>query len=162
MRYAKREHGFSLFEVLIAVVLLGLAIVALLAANSSFTTVNAAGTDLSTAEFLVEQIKELTMLLPVVDPESEATVFGPEEGALSDYDDLDDFDDATLSPPINVERQPLNSFTAFTQQIQVQNVHENDFEQVVGDHTTAFVRVTVTVSLNSRSLGSTSWIRARY
>ena len=29
---------------------------------------NVAGADLSTAEFLVEQIRELTTMLPVVDP----------------------------------------------------------------------------------------------
>jgi len=73
--------------VLIAVVLVGLAITALLVANSSFTIANGAGTDLSTAEFLIEQIRELTAMLPVIDPQSSTTTFGPEETNLADYDD---------------------------------------------------------------------------
>ncbi|MHC4476851.1 MAG: prepilin-type N-terminal cleavage/methylation domain-containing protein [Planctomycetota bacterium] len=161
MRNTRYERGFSLLEVLIAVVLLGLALVALLAANSSFTTVNAAGSELSTAEFLVEQIKELTALLPVVDPEDADTFFGPEEAAVADYDDLDDFDNASFSPPINANRQVLANFATFNQRIRVERVNRSDFEQAVAGHT-GFVRVTVTVSSNSKAVSSTSWIRAQY
>jgi prepilin-type N-terminal cleavage/methylation domain-containing protein len=161
MRNGRYKRGFSLFEVLVAAVLLGLAVVALLAANSSFTTINAAGADLSTAEFLVEQIKELTVLLPVVDPESGATVFGAEEAALANYDDLDDFDNATFCPPVNANRQLLNNFATFSQQVRVAKVSRGNFEQVVAGHED-FVRVTVTVSKDSRPISATSWIRARY
>jgi prepilin-type N-terminal cleavage/methylation domain-containing protein len=59
IRYTIYKDGFSLIEVLIAIILVGLAITALLATNQSFTIANSAGTDLSTAEFLIEQIREL-------------------------------------------------------------------------------------------------------
>lgn len=162
MRGAEYRNGFSFVEVLIALVLIGLAIASLVVANSSFTKANAAGTHLSTAEFLVEQIRELTIPLPVVDPTSGVSTFGPEadEPTLADYDDLDDFDGAAFSPPISAERSTLNDFAPFTQQITVQNISAGDFEQVVGDHGSYFVRVTVTVSLNSREISSASWIRA--
>ena len=61
-------RGFSLIEVLIATVLIGLSIAALVAANGSFSMANVTGADLSTAEFLAEQIRELTTMLPVADP----------------------------------------------------------------------------------------------
>ena len=64
------KSGFSLIEVLFAIILVGIAIAAMVAANISFTKASAAGTDLSTAEFLIEQIKELTTLLLVIDPET--------------------------------------------------------------------------------------------
>lgn len=156
------NSGFSLIEVLIAIILVGLAIVSLVAANSSFTKANAAGTNLSTAEFLVEQIRELTTLLPVIDPNTETSMFGPEEASLADYDDLDDFDGASFSPPISADREVLNDFAAFSQQITVENVNAADFEQVVSNHSSFFVRVTVEVFLNSREISSSSWIRARY
>jgi len=155
-----KKTGFTLVEVLVAVILVGLAIACLLAASTSFTNTNAAGLDLSTAEFLSEQIRELTALLPAVDPNTGTDLFGPEEAALADYDDLDDFDGASFSPPINADRQPLSNFAAFTQQVTVENVNAADFEQVVGDHTSDFVKVTVTVSLNTREISSTSWLRA--
>ena len=156
------KNGFSLIEVLIAILLVGLAIASLVAANIAFTDANGAGADLSTAEFLVEQIRELTTLLPVVDPQSATATFGPEETALAGYDDLDDFAGASFSPPIGSNRAVLNAFAAFRQQITVENVSSSNFEQVVGHHSSPFVRLTVKVSLNGRELSSASWIRARY
>jgi prepilin-type N-terminal cleavage/methylation domain-containing protein len=159
----KYQSGLSLIEVLIAVLLIGLAIASLMAANGAFTKANGAGTDLSTAEFLIGQIRELTMLLPVIDPETELATFGPESGeTLIDYDDLDDFNGATFSPPISAERTTLNDFSSFSQRITVQNVNASDFEDVVANHSSNFVRVTVTVYLNSRKISSANWLRARY
>ena len=143
-----------------AVVLMGLAIVSLLAANGAFTKANAEGTALSTAEFLVEQIKELTALLPVVDPDTGTSVFGSEEATLAGYDDLDDFDGKSFSPPINADRATLNGLGAFTQQITVENVNPANFEQVIADHASSFVKVTVKVLLDTRQISSSSWIRA--
>jgi len=149
--------------VLIAVLLVGLAIASLVASNSAFTKANGAGTDLSTAEFLVEQIRELTALLPVIDPGSTIWTFGPEVGeTLATYDDSDDFDGTSFSPPINANRLPLNDLAAYSQQITVENVNTSNFEQVVADTTSPFVRVTVRVYLNSKEISSTSWLRARY
>ena len=163
MRDTKYKSGFSLIEVLIAILLIGLAVASLVAANSAFTKANGAGTDLSTAEFIIGQIRELTMLLPVIDPQTEDATFGPETGeTLAGYDDLDDFNGATFSPPISAEKIPLNGFSAFYQQITVENVNPSNFEQVVGNHSSSFVRVTVSVYLNSRKISSASWLRARY
>ncbi|MGB2863588.1 MAG: prepilin-type N-terminal cleavage/methylation domain-containing protein [Sedimentisphaerales bacterium] len=163
MRNTKYKSGFSLIEVLIAILLVGLAIASLVAANGAFTKANGAGTDLSTAEFIIGQIRELTMLLPVIDPETELFTFGPESGeTLAVYDDLDDFNGATFSPPISAERIPLNEFSAFYQQITVENVNPSNFEQVFANHSSSFVRVTVSVFLNSRKISSASWLRARY
>ncbi|GAG49728.1 unnamed protein product [marine sediment metagenome] len=162
MRDTRYENGFSLIEVLIAVILVGLAIASLLAANGSYTRINGAGVVLSTAEFHIEQIRELTILLPVVDPQSETGTFGPEEAGLAGYDDLDDFDGANFSPPINADRETLDDFAAFSQRITVENVSPANFEQVVGDHSSSFVRVTVKVFLGAKEISSVSWIRARY
>jgi hypothetical protein len=150
-----------LLEVLFAVVIIGLAVFSLLAANIAYTQVNGEGANLSTAEFLVEQIRELTAALPVVDPETQADVFGPEEAALAAYDDVDDFHNATFSPPINADRNALSDFSQFNQHVIVERVDSANFEQVVTDHE-GFVRITVTVSINSRQITSSSWIRAVY
>ena len=166
MRNTKYKSGFSLIEVLFAVMLVGLAIASLMAANGAFTKANGAGTDLSTAEFLIGQIRELSMLLPVVEPgtpESGVDVFGPESGeTLVTYDDLNDFDGMNFSPPISAERTSLNELSAFSQKIKVENVNASDFEQVEANHSSNFVRVTVHVYLNSREISSASWLRARY
>ena len=163
MRDIKYNSGFSLIEVLMAILLVGLAVASLVAANTAFTKANGAGTDLSTAEFIFEQVRELTALLPVIDPQTELSTFGPEGGeTLANYDDLDDFDGASFSPPISADRNVLNNFAGYTQQITVENVSASNFEQVVSDHSSNFVRVTVKVFLNSKEICSTSWLRARY
>jgi len=141
-----KRGGFSLLEALIAAILIGLVIASLVAANIAFTKANAAGTDLSTAEFLIEQIRERSISV--------------------NYDDLlyglEHFDGVTFSPPINAHGESLNAFAAFSEQITVENVSENDFEQVVPYDSSSFIRVTAKVSLNSREISSASWIRARY
>lgn len=160
MRDARYKNGFTLIEVLFAVILLGIAIACLVGANLSSTKANSFGTNLSTAEFLIEQIREFTTLLPVFDPN---TTFGPETGeTLSDYDYVDDFDGANISPPISADREVLTNFAAFSQQVTVENVNAADFEQVVADHSSSFVRVTVEVSLNSKPISSANWIRTQY
>jgi prepilin-type N-terminal cleavage/methylation domain-containing protein len=162
MQNTRYKQAFTLIEVLIATVLVGLAVASLVAASGSLTKANAAGVNLSTAEFLIEQLRELTALLPVVDPQTGISTFGPEEAALANYDDLDDFDNSSFSPPINANRQLLNDFAAYTQQVTVQNVSASNFEQVVADNNSSFVRVTVRVFLNASQISCTSWIRARY
>lgn len=137
-----KKAGFTLIEALIAVILVGLAIAALVVSNGSFTIANSAGTDLSTAEFLIEQIRERTALLG--------------------YDDLEGVTFPTYSPPINVNGQVLSDFATFSQHVTVQNVNPANFEQVVSDHSSHFIRVTVKVFLNAKEISSASWIRARY
>jgi len=52
--------GFTLIEAMIATLLLAIAIIALMVSNQAFTQVNSAGIDLSTAEFLIEEVRERT------------------------------------------------------------------------------------------------------
>ncbi len=158
-----KRGGFSLVEVLIAIALVGLTIASIVAANSVFTQNNSTALDISTSEYLLEQIKEFTMLLPVVDPQDPNLNFGNKEAALSDYDDLCDFDDETFSPPINAERLTLPEFSTFSQKITVQKVSPSNFELVIADNgVSPFVRVTVEIYRHGQKLASSSWIRAVY
>ena len=163
MRVSRRNNGFSFVEILISIVLVGLSITALVFASNSFTMANGAGADLSTAEFLIEQIRELTTLLPVLEPDGPTTTFGPDgETTITAYDDIDDFSNVTCSPPIDANRNALNALAAFSQTVTVENVSQSDFNTVVGPHASSFVRITVSVSLAGREISSASWIRANY
>jgi len=170
MAHPACQKGFTLIEVLIATILVGFSIAALVAANGSFSMANVTGADLSTAEFLVEQIRELTTMLPVVEPNATTwTVLGPETGETSpvSYDDVDDlngFNSATLGAPISAQRTPLTDLAVFSQQVTVQKLNPADFNQTVPDNdlTSNFARVTVNILQNGRQISSASWIRARY
>jgi prepilin-type N-terminal cleavage/methylation domain-containing protein len=137
-----KKHGFTLIEVLIAILLVGLAIASLVVANSSFTKANAAATDLSTAEFLIEQVRERSISV--------------------NYDDLrglEHFNGVPFSPPISADGGSLNDFAAFSEQITVENVSASNFEQP-GANDSGFIKVTVKVFLNSKEISSASWLRA--
>jgi len=163
MRTTSKQFGFTLIEVLISTLLIGLAIGALLAANGSSTRINSAGVDMTTAEFLLEQIRELTAVLPPIDPDTGTATFGPEEPNLVDYDDVDDFNSVTpLCPPIDAARVSLPALSAFSQQISVENVSNTNFSQTVADHSSPFIRVTVSVRQNGDEVCNASWIRAQY
>ena len=158
-----KNKGFTFIEVMIAVFILGLAVVALVSANAAFTQVNGAGVQLATDEFLMQQIKEMTALLSVVDPQTGTTAWGAETGetSLAAYDDLDDFDGRSFSPPINSEGTVMNGYGNFTQLVTVENVRTNDFSLIASHHSTPFVRVTVDILLNGEVLSSASWLRAQ-
>jgi prepilin-type N-terminal cleavage/methylation domain-containing protein len=159
-----KKYAFSLIEVMIAVVLVGLAVVSLVAANSVFTQNNSAALDISTAEYLIEQIRELTTLLPVVDPQT-GEYFITKEATLSTYDNIGDFDGEIFSPPINADRQQIPTFADFSQKVTVQKVSPSNFQQVVADNPvpdSPFVRVTVEIYHHGYKLSSESWIRAKY
>jgi len=157
-------RAFTLLEALIATILVGFSIAALLAANGTLSMANGAGADQSTAEFLAEQIRELTAMLAVVDPTTGTATFGPEslETSVTSYDDLDDFHGAVFSPPIAANRATLPELAGFSQQVTVQNVSLANLDQVVANHSSQFVRVTVRVLKSGRAICTTSWIRAKY
>ena len=162
-------RGFTLLEVLIATVLVGLSLAALLGANGSFSMANTAGADLSTAEFLAEQIRELTTMLPAAEPETTTwTTLGRETGetTLADCDDVDDFDgfdSATIGAPISAQGTPLTDLAAFRQEVLVQKVNPSNFNETWADDAASnFVRVTVNILEGGRQISSARWIRARY
>ncbi len=142
MKNIIHKNAFSLIEVLIAVMFVGLAIAALLAGNSAFTQANSVANDLSTAEFLTEQIRECT--------------------ALFNYANLHAFDDVSYCPPRDAKGDVLNDLAAFTQEITVENVSDTNFTQVVADNSSHFIRITVKICRSTKEISSTSWLRAQY
>ena len=130
--------GFTLIEAMIATVLIAIAIVALMVSNQAYTQVNAAGLDMSTAEFLIEEARERTASL--------------------EFDNLAAFA-GTYSPPEDIEGNALTAFAAFSQQVTVQNVSPSDF--TVPQAGSDFIRVTITIQRNGEAISSADWIRTR-
>lgn len=143
MKSNKKEQssGFTLIEALFAAMLLGLVVAALAAASGAFTMANGYGVDLSTAEFLIEEVRERTANVDV-------------DTLLSSYDGQ------TFSPPKDVSGLDMSDFSEFGQQVVIDYVESGNFANTVTGPTD-FVRVTVTVTKGGQPVSSTSWIRAR-
>jgi Tfp pilus assembly protein PilV len=124
-------------EVLVAVLLVGLAIASLVATSGAFTMKNGAAVDLSTAEFLIEEIRERT--------------------AMMGFDELAAMKGANYCPPIDVNGERMEDFGVFGQRVYVDEWKLSDAITEPSD----FVRVTVTITKNGRPISSASWIRAK-
>ncbi len=131
--------GFTLIEAMIAVLLVGLVVTALMLSNGSLTKVNAAGVDISTAEFLIEQMREHVAALPYAGLAALA--------AASPY-----------SPPVDVNGNAMTQFASFSQQVTVQAVSPADLTTLQAG--SDFSRVTVSVLLNGSPINSATWIRS--
>ena len=120
--------------------LLGIAIAAIVGSNSAFTQATAQAGQLSTAEFLAEQIRELTAM-------------------ISDLSGLEALDGAVYDPVIDSQSRQLTGFTGYSQTITVENVSVNNFEQA--DPGSDFVRITVRVLYNNSEITKISWVRSK-
>ena len=138
MKTKCKADGFTLIEALFASILIGMVVVSLAAASGAFTMVNGVGIDMSTAEFLIEEIRALT--------------------APMTFDELLTYNGNTYSPPIDISETAMAEFSAFSQVITIQYVQASSLDTVVTGPTD-FLRVTVTVNKNGQPINSASWIR---
>jgi prepilin-type N-terminal cleavage/methylation domain-containing protein len=138
-----RGRGFTLIEALIAIVLVGVAMAALIVSNQSFTSANGAGLQVSTAEFLIEQVRERTA----------AMTFTQLVNA--------NLNGQVYSPPRDSQGNNLTEYPGYSQRITAQYVTASDLRTPSGS-ATPFYRVTIEVRLNNETLSSASWLRANY
>ncbi|MFK7961779.1 MAG: hypothetical protein AB8G96_14790 [Phycisphaerales bacterium] len=154
------RRAFTLIETALATVIVGVGVLAMVTAQTSFLRQNAWSNRASVAERLGNEIRELALNLPQRDPVTGAENWGPETSELDfdDYDDLDDFDgdgsgtifSAELgNGPVDAQRRIIPNMDGWAQVIQVFNVSgtniaEGPGEQTDGATNMMVIRVTVT------------------
>lgn len=75
---------------------------------------------------LASNIQEAMAGLSFNDPAYSNTYFGPEAGeTLASYNDVDDFDSLTISPPIDSARQTIPNLSQYSQVISVLPIYAN-------------------------------------
>jgi len=100
-----RRRAFTLIETALALVIIGVGVLALIEANQAFIHTNGWSTQAATATYLANEVREMMRRLPRHDPvtglyfdsSSGSQVlrgWGPETGELgaNDFNDVDDFD----------------------------------------------------------------------
>jgi len=112
------RRGFTLLESSLALVIVGVGILALIEAHASMSRVNAWSTQSATASYLAQELRERMRRLPRHDPVmglfvTSANVlvgWGPDAGetTLADYDDVDDYDSVSFGAA-GVFPGPINS-----------------------------------------------------
>ena len=156
--------GFTLIEAALTTVIVGTGVLSIMAAQQAYHRKNDWAQRTGTAMLLANELRELTLSLPLNDPISGPANMGPEPGetSVADYDDLDDFAGqvaggfgagTTFDPPINALRQVIPNMGGWSQRVLVENVLSSfvsaTFTQPLG--TTNLMRVTVTVRYQGRN-----------
>lgn len=103
-------QGFTLIESAMATVIIGVGVLAMVDAQSSFITANSWSSHAASGTYLANEIREMTRNLPKHDPvvglfiEEDGAAgilhgWGPDGGEVSvdDFDDIEDFDGITFS-----------------------------------------------------------------
>ena len=164
----RRGAGFTLIEAAITTVIIGVGCVAMLQLLAAGTMANGESAELTTAMNLAGNVRECLAGVAFSDPEVSAS-WGLEAGetTVSTYDDLDDFDGRTFSPPIDARRVslPAAEYGSWSQSVLVESVRSDDLTQTMShltlppaDRPTS--RVTVTVRRDGKVIHTQSWIAA--
>lgn len=170
----RRRLGFTLTEAALATVIVGVGISGLMTLAAALTEQNATAGRMSTALLLASNVQEAMEGLSFNDPAYAGTYFGPEPGeTLASFNDIDDFDGQTLSPPIDAARQPIAALGQYTQVVSVVPVYGNKLNsnlnaalpELPKTAYTGAVRVTVKVlykrvpTATGQEVYRASWIR---
>src|SRR3954466_11339350 len=117
--------GFPLIEAALVTTIISFGVLAMLQLLAVGTVSNSDGAEMSTAINLAKGMRELMVGMPIADPQT-PTHWGAESGeTLATYDDIDDFDGRSYSPPIDARRQTVNESPDWTQTCKVQTVDPN-------------------------------------
>jgi len=153
------RRGFTLIESALVTTIISVGVLAMLQLLATGTSNNQDSTDLTTATNLARNIRELTLGLSFSDPTTPSH-WGPESGeALAGFDDLDDLDGQSFSPPIDARRQSLANMSAWRQTIAVDTVDPDLLTAAVPKGSAPANRITVTIRHHERVVCTTSWVR---
>ncbi len=173
--------GFTLIETALATVIVGVGVLAIVSAQQAFHQKNSWSSHVSTATWLGNEIREMTLSLPRHDPVTGTAFWGPEpdtELTIFDYDDYDDFDGpagaglvfsaipvaGVVNGPRNSQREIIPGMDGWTQTIFVDMVDPFDIAAPPVDPSRYLMRFRVVVSFQGisdpapRDVTEVSWI----
>jgi prepilin-type N-terminal cleavage/methylation domain-containing protein len=143
-----RRHtarGFTLIECSLAMIIVGVGVVASIRLFSACTHENRASNQMTTAMLLASHVREAMVGMSFNDPISGKSNFGFEAGeTLNSFDDIDDFDGQTFNPPIDSTRAPVTSLGQYTQVVSVVPVFPNKLNSNTNDTAPEISKTTYT------------------
>ncbi len=123
-----------MLETALAIVIIGSGIVAVLQLLAAGTLANEAASDLTTAVNLANNIHEVTIRLPLIDPNYPGT-WNPHLSNAASFGGVSEFDGSTFSPPIDVSCQPIAGYSNWSQVVTVKSVSHTNLNNVIANTT---------------------------
>jgi len=155
------QGGFTLIEIVVATVLVGLALAAMMTSVASNTRVNDAGTKLTQGTFLAQEIREWTLSLPFrdQDPGDLGNPPGPDGSSPQVWvDDLDDLMNVTYCPPRDGQGYAISNLPSWSQTITMTWRDPNNLGSTVPDGTSELIYVNVDVKHRNKLIVSSGWL----
>ncbi|MGB0951612.1 MAG: type IV pilus modification PilV family protein [Planctomycetota bacterium] len=145
------QRGITLVETVIAVLVLGIAVPPLVTLFGEVSTQTVDDSYQRVALIYAESMLEEIVSKEFEDPQSSTGSFGTEEGLRANFDDIDDFDGLSNSPPKHIDGSLLDQYAGFTRSVIIDNVtaEETDPASAESDGSTDFKRIRVTVAWTS-------------
>jgi hypothetical protein len=159
-RPARPGAGFTLIDTALATIIVGLGVVSLcdLMAKGTVSNINAA--QLTTGANLARNIREMSLELAFQDPNTPSQWgldSGETAGNPSSWNDINDLDALTISPPIDSQRNTISTLSGWSQSIVVHSVDQNHLSSDVPDGSSPAVRVTVTIAHDGAPVTTLTW-----
>jgi prepilin-type N-terminal cleavage/methylation domain-containing protein len=157
------RRGFTLTEVMIAAVVIGVGISSTIFGMGAGINTTHEGRGILVAGSLAEYFMHFSKNLAIVDPQEGAGTFGPESGeeGLEDYDDVDDLNGLVLVPPIGADGVVLTALPTWSQEVTVTAIDPDTFQAVAGPGDGTARRVGVEIRNSSRLVGRYEWIQTK-
>lgn len=157
----RRRPGFTLLESLIAVLLVGLLMVAALNSVGAAKRRESHMLDQLRGQQLAAGLLNEILLQSYAEPVT-AAVFGPESGEAGNrslFDDVDDYSNWSASPPTDRSGQSVPGFTGWTQSVAVQWANPTTLAATTSG-STGLKKVTVTVAKGSKTIAAVTGYRS--
>jgi hypothetical protein len=162
-----RRRAFTLIEAAMTTVIIGVGCVAMLRLLGAGTLANNDGAELTTGMNLAGNVRELLTGVHYSDP-ANPSHWGTETGETSAslYNDLDDFDGKSFSPPIDARRQSLGSaYSTWAQSVKIETIKPDSLATATSHLNLTpdlrpTCRCTVTVTHNGKTVYTQNWVAA--
>ena len=175
VRRSIRQRGFSLAETFVSILLVGVSLAASMQTVGAVLRQRSSTNDDTVAALLAQQLLSEVLSQSYEEPD-DAVSFGPEgeEASREDFDDIDDYNAWTETPPTDVKGQDLDNLSGWSREVRVEQVAASDalVSDVRVGNTAVGIgvrtpnatdsgvkRITVTVKRNGTAVGSLVGLR---
>lgn len=153
-----RTDGFTLVEILVTAAIIGIVFVTLIESYRTGLRMLEQSEHMAVATNLAEQVHEVTLTLPLADPDEPLNWGLEADETPACPDDVDDLDGQTFSPPISSTGSVMSDLADYRQEVTVESVADTDFNTIVADGASNTARVSVRIAWREDEICRVSWI----
>lgn len=157
----RRSRGFTLVEAALTMVIIGTGVLAMLQLLTAGTMSNSAAAELTTAVQLANNVHEIAVALPFKSTTNPTSTTFKDTGGPANYTYVWDLNGDSYSPPLDIRRNAIGNYSAWTQKVTVQSVDPTNLDAVRPNSVALpTARVTVVILHNTKTVYRASWLIA--